>query len=476
MRPVHPLRILLMGLALLARPAAAVDYAWLIGGGPDLENSQAQIEQNVIWARDIIRGLPGERQLRVYFTDGNHPNKDVKEWQPPPETPAVLQPLARIFNSYWSNGESYRNHRLGEVTGSTEAGLLRRELSEAFEALLPGDRVLLVFSGHGNYDAHDTRRNSIALWDNTELTVADMADLLSRVPKEVPVRFVFTQCYSGAFAHLVDAQTNRCGFMAEAEDREAEGCSASVEMGDYRDYSTFFFAALAGKTRQGRPLDEDPDRNADGHISLREAHLYALLTSHSTDLPRSTSEVYLEDWQPWYLAWAQGLGAGNAGEYSRLAKTLTRRQGIEPDTSAGPRLQARRRELGLQRAALMEEQARIGEEIPRLRTHIEVALLRRWPEASYAYTRNYQRFLDQDLEAAQGFILGHPDYPALTDRQDRYWKLEDALLENERALTQIDKIERMQRLSGILGLFLRLASDEDRRAYRRLVDCEEQGP
>ena len=52
-----------------------------------------------------------------------------------------------------------------------------------------------------------------------------------------------------AFAELARPGSNHCGFLAESADREAEGCSAAIEARDFKDYSTHFFAALAGHGR-----------------------------------------------------------------------------------------------------------------------------------------------------------------------------------------------------------------------------------
>lgn len=465
----------LLGTCLMLATACAwaTDHVWLIGGGGDLESSQAQIEANVIWARDVLQALPGERELHVYFTDGDDPAKDVKEWRRPADTPASLQPLARVFNAYWSNGEHYRNHRLGTVAGGTEASTLRARLESEFRMLRAGDRMLLVFNGHGGFDARDTRRNTIQLWGPTEMTVGEVQALLDRVDPDVAVRFLFTQCYSGAFALLARDGTNRCGFLAEAEDRQAEGCSASVELGDYRDYSTYFFAALGGKDRNGDPLPTDPDVNGDGRVSLREAHLYALGASRSSDLPRSTSEVYLEEWLPWYLRWMQASGEHN--EYTALARELSQSEGFAPGSQGRKALGARRQALGRERRALLQEQERLADEIPGIRAATQDEVLRRWPESRYPYTQAYQQFLGEDLAAAQHFIVHHPRYRYLVNSQDRYWALEQDLLTNERAITQLDKIERLTRLGRSRATFERFASEAHRRRYQELLACEELG-
>jgi hypothetical protein len=290
------------------------------------------------------------------------------------------------------------------------------------------------------------------------------------------VRFVFTQCYSGAFARLAEGHHNRCGFMAEAADREAEGCSASLETGDYRDYSTFFFSALIGQTRTGDPLAASPDLDGNGEVSLREAHLYTLRSSFSTDLPRATSEAYLESWLPWYLGWTRwSPRAHGDGPYGSLARDLAEEAGIGSHGALGSRLRERSHALELEHRELLATQDQNQASIDRLREALEDELFQRWPEAAYPYTGNYVRFLREELDAAQTFITAHPSYPDLVRKQDAYWEQEERLLHLERALTHLDKIRRMAWLSRVERLFLGHASKPQRAAYERLLACEEQG-
>ena len=469
LRPVFAL------LLLLSSTSPAVDHVLLIGGGPDLQNSQAQIEQNVMWARDVVRSIPGERVIHIYYTDGNDPRKDVTEWRPPEETADALQPLARVFNSYWTNGEHYRNHRLGEVAGGTEAGSLRNALTDKFQTLADGDRLLIVFNGHGTHDRRDPSRNAISLWNSSQMTASDLDSLLSRLAPGITVRFVFTQCYAGAFARLARPGTERCGFLAEAEDQPAEGCSAAVDMDAYEDYSTYFFAALAGKSRRNQPLAMNPDRNGDGRTSLREAHLYTLLASASSDLPRSTSEVFLEQWLPWYLRWPKWPTREAAdSEYAALYRELAAASEIDTHTGLDSALRPRKRKLLASRGELEGEQRQLSREIPQLRRAIRAQVLERWPGARYPNTANYRRFLLRDLAAAQDYILDHESYAELAAKQDRYWELEQDLLEIERAITRLDRIRRLAHLAHIRGLFERFATDDQKQHYTQLLACEEQ--
>jgi hypothetical protein len=159
-----------------------------------------------------------------------------------------------------------------------------------------------------------------------------------------------TQCYSGAFHSLIydnprepgALAQDRCGFFSESALEQAEGCSLVVSEDEYRDYSTYFFAALSGRTRLGEPVDASHvDRDGDGARSFREAHLYTLAAAHSADLPRSTSEEYLSRWAPWYLLWDTNVEA-RGSTYWTIADEVAERYGwqVTPDA-----LEAQRRGL-----------------------------------------------------------------------------------------------------------------------------------
>ena len=185
--------------ALRSRGPAA-DYVWLIGGGYDPNSSQAQIEQNVLWVSRLLKTIPGARTQRIYFDDGDNPANDVRE-QMPLRT-ASLEPLRRLFAHGHVAGYRYRNHAIPRVDGGTEHTALVANLEREIAGLRPGDRLLIVFNGHGSRNRRDSKGNRLWLWNNTSLDVREFDTLLARVPPVVPVRFVFTQCYAGAFARL----------------------------------------------------------------------------------------------------------------------------------------------------------------------------------------------------------------------------------------------------------------------------------
>lgn len=480
----HLVMALAAGAFLGAVPARALDHVWIVGGGPYPGHSQAQIEFNVSWVIQVLNAGAGARQLHVYYTGGPEAGRDVVVWQAPAESKATLQPLARVFGGFGPNGDRYYSNRIPNVRGTTEVSRLTAQLEQEFSALKPGDRALLVYNGHGLPGANDPADNTLRLWNDTRLSVRELDRIMGRIDPAVPVRVVFTQCFSGGFARLMRPQAqdsrelgqgNRCGFFAEAEDRESEGCSASIKVGDYRDYSTFFFAALHGRTRTGEPIDANPDRDRDKVVSLHEAHLFALEQAHNADLPRSTSEVFLERWQPWYLRWLD-TGAEPDNEYGRVARTVARKNGLPESGPALIReLRTRRQALAEKMLALEKEKEQLGDEIKELQKDMRREVGLRWPEASSPYTQNFVQFLKKDLDAAQDFILKHPRYPELVAKQDRRAVLEyEELVNLDRDITQLDKILRLRKLARLRHQFERHASAEEQGWYRRLRSCEGQ--
>lgn len=467
----------MLGAALLAASglwalAEAEGHVFLIGGGDEVSNSQAQIEANTRWVREVLATLPGPRRLHLYFTDGDDPAPDVTEWSRPPDDAASLQPLARVFNAYWSNGEHYRNHRLGPVNGPTDSALLASALRDSFRSMGSGDTVLLVFNGHGTPAEEGGAQHSILLWNSSSLDVGDFEDVLAALPPSVPVRFVLTQCYAGGFARLAQPGRNRCGFMAEAADRPAEGCSAAIDQEDFQDYSSYFFAALAGRDRFGAALSGDPDRNSDGRVTPLEAHYYTLLHARSSDLPRATSEVFLLEWEPWFVRIALPWVEPGASPYHHIALELAEGLGLDPDEPLPLQLRDRRGRAQREYVALSRQLDEVRDRIDTLRRPLADEVLRRWPGASFSYTRNFRRFLLDDLDAAQGFILAQPDYPQLIRSQDRYWELDGLMLEAERRVAGFDRVSHLLELARRERLLQERGDAETKERYAWLLNCE----
>ena len=424
----------LLVLTIAAAPVMAETRVSLIGGGDTLEHSQVQIESNVGWLQTIFRER--EIETRTYFGSGDGEESDVAYLAPTELAAAgtVLLPHEPRIR--------YRRHELPDVAGSTRKPELTEALRRDLGSLAPGDDALVIFNGHGGIDHADTRNNYLKLWDEGRMTVSDLESLLDAAPNGTPVRFVMAQCYSGAFARLIyddphDAsgfRSNRCGFMSEAADRLAEGCSLSLDESEFRDYTTYFFAALAGRTRSDQPIEPQAvDRDRDGLVSFRESHFYALLNAHSADLSRSTSEQYLEDWSPWYLRF-DSLGENARSVYWSLAEELAQRYGWQTRPAM--------------LSALRGEYARAVDEADARRVSAQKALraLRERPDA--APERDTVE-MQRTVEAA--------------GRESR-----DAT----RMLTQVEKIYRLRQLARLEQALEQYGNAQERARYGELVQCE----
>ncbi len=469
----------LLFLLLAPLSVLAEDYIWLIGGGYDPDSSQAQIEQNVLWVSHLLRDAPGARTLRVYFDDGDDPAHDVKELAP--LRGGDLEPLRRLYAYGHIAGYRFRNHALPHVDGGTERAQLTERLEQEIAGLKAGDRLLIVFNGHGTRSRRDPRGNRLWLWKGTSLDVRELDALLARVPPEVSVRFVFTQCYAGAFARLAPGPDgNRCGFLAEAEDRQAEGCAAGVDADDYRDYTTYFFAALSGHTRLGKPLPVNPDLDGDGRVSFHEAHLYALRVGESADLPRATSEAFLERWQPWYADWKAILGLDNDtspdSAYARLAAEMMVSLNLPAEERALRRALRRLRATeALESKKLKRRQRDLLGRIGAIQRDIRKTVSERWPALERLVREGKAGESSASLEETAAFIRSRPRYAGLVQVQDEHAANEEALLASERRVTRFDKVERLRKLARLLGRFETHAPAAARVPYEKLLTCERQG-
>lgn len=162
--------------------------------------------------------------------------------------------------------------------------------------------AFMYFTGHGARNPSDADNNAMILWEETLLSVQDLATTLDQWPTEIPFVTMMAQCYAGSFANLVYeggdptqpvALQSRCGFFATVKTRPSVGCTPLVNEADYRDYSSSFFAGLSGRDRVGE-LVASADYNDDGIVSYAEAHAFAKVDGETPDWPISTSEAWLQ--------------------------------------------------------------------------------------------------------------------------------------------------------------------------------------
>jgi hypothetical protein len=254
----------------------------IVGGGPDLEHNQVAIESNV---RYLQRIMPNDSPTRVLFTDGNPDSKNIQ----------CEGDDKKIF---------YKKPEIGKIDGPSDMLAINSELAAiAVDAQQkPKSPILLYFTGHGSPNARSRyNNNSYDLWDRKEYTVKDFANTLKVFPKEAPITLVMVECFSGAFGNLLFqdgdpkgdlADVNLCGFFASVAQRPAAGCTPELKEANYRDFTSYFFAALSGTDRLGNKVF-GADYNHDGKVTMNEAFAYSLIHDDSIDTPVCTSDVFL---------------------------------------------------------------------------------------------------------------------------------------------------------------------------------------
>ncbi len=150
--------------------------------------------------------------------------------------------------------------------------------------LRAGDTLLVYVTDHGSKNADDPTDNTITLWGKKEaLSVHELRDLIETLDPGVRVVTLMSQCYSGAFAHLVEAHAGDgpppggvCGYFSSTADRPAYGCYPENRGKKNIGHSVRFIEALA----------------ATG--SFPAAHEHVLVADATPDVPLRSSDVYVE--------------------------------------------------------------------------------------------------------------------------------------------------------------------------------------
>ena len=477
-------RALLHLAPLLPTTLLGADALFIVGGGPLPEESQVSIERNVIWI-DALTETPAFDDRRLLFTAGAKKVKDVVEQRRDDRDLSTYLPLSRIFGEQHDALSLFRPNRLRKIDAPSTAASVDRQLSATLASLRRGDSLWFIYNGHGGMESSDPSENTLRLWNDSTLDVRRFATILRARPAGVTVRSVMPQCFSGGFARSIamnparpspdGIDTMQCGFYSVPHNQESEGCTISVDSGEYRDYSSYFFAALSGRTREGIAVELDAP---DGLPTLLDAHRWAYVNAASTDIPFSSSEYFLELWQPWYLRWQAVRSVDGDNPYFRTALALAKKLGIEA--------------TGLHELATVsdENRAALQTEIDEIRRQLDSAVadekalretllddfLQQYPEALFPYNGKWIEAIGTEGEKIVDTLRGHPDYPRLERMQQKIDQLDRQLLDAERASTPYLRIERMLKLATIFEQFKRHADAAARDRYEALIACESWTP
>lgn len=438
---------LLLGVAgwLVGVAAAAAgegrDYFLTIGGGGAPQNNQVSLERNVVYFRQALGdcGLSGAPHDVLFACGTDASVRDLQFVDPRRQPPRANLLLARLFGSDEALYHSYRAHDLPAVQGPATRAALTTWFQTTGARIADGDRLFVYFTGHGSGGQKAAPRNTtMDLWLDGGMPVREFAGLLDKLSPKVQVVLVMVQCHSGGFADVIFkdgvpgselSRARRCGFFATWHDRVAAGCTPDTVEENYREYSTYFLAALSGRTRGGKRVPT-VDYDGDGRTSLAEAHAYVQLTSDTVDIPVCTSDGLLRQFsraRPGNERPAPAAAPGGAGEwvapsapFARLCELASpdRRAVLEglskvlgltgDDRAAAARgmagaLERQRKDVQQQKGVAMRDREP-------LRRGIRGAVLGRWPEMSNAWHSAAQAALAREPEAIVKAIESHGSF------------------------------------------------------------------
>ena len=280
------------GAAASAAPSAAIVatrvHAVLVNGGGRREINYRSHLEHVRTLVGILEdaGVP-RPQITIFSADGENPSADLAIREDAPARGAWLLP-ANLAGALGPQIDYVSSSVDGHTLRPARLDRLRAWFIEEGSGLGSGDTLLFYVTDHGEKNDKDTTNNSITLWGES-LSVDELRDLLGSLDPEVQVVLVMSQCFSGAFARLMDPARDDgptpadalpsgrvCGFFSAPPDRPAYGCYPENRGKLGVGHSYRFFQALA-----------DVDRFAD--VERR-----VLVTDDSPDVPHTTLDVFLE--------------------------------------------------------------------------------------------------------------------------------------------------------------------------------------
>jgi thiol-disulfide isomerase/thioredoxin len=270
-------------------PGGAVDprhlHVLMINGGGTREQNYQSHFLHVEHVLDLVTaaGVPS-KQVAVFSGDGADPEPDLAVRERQPERDFWLLDGTRMEYAL-RTPVTFTSSTLPGITPqpATKAALTQW-FDTARKQLKAGDVLLLYVTDHGTRNPEDLNNNFIVLWGRDEkLSVSELRQLLDTLDPAVRVVTLMSQCYSGAFANLIDVHAkddlpsgNVCGFFSSTADRPAYGCYPENRGRNNVGHSFHFLQAL-GST---------PNFTA--------AHLQVLVSDASPDVPLRTSDEYLE--------------------------------------------------------------------------------------------------------------------------------------------------------------------------------------
>ncbi len=262
----------------------------VIGGGPNPQYNQVAIESNVRYMGKIVKP---DAPFRVLFADGSLTTKTVQYMNDKPVGEEKIGPF-----SVAGSRKVYREPQVPRLDGPAHLENVKAEIAALGQNSNP---AFIYFTGHGSI-APDLKVSQFDLWSRQRFAVPDLIDSIKAYPKNKKVTVLMVQCHSSDFAKVIYrngdpifglADNRVCGFFASISARPAAGCTPAIEEEFYKDFSSYFLAALTDKDRVGRTVT-GADFDHDGKVTMSEAFCWSLVNDDSIDTPVCTTDVLLK--------------------------------------------------------------------------------------------------------------------------------------------------------------------------------------
>jgi hypothetical protein len=437
----------------------------------------------------------GQCKHDIHFADAGSSDRAVQYKIELTDQQGWMDFLASLFGQGRVPATGYRRVELENLAGPSNLQTLRRWFDTTGHFLRPADGVIFYFTGHGGADedrrADPPRNTTLSMWDSPACTVRQFESELDKLDPDVQVTLVMVQCHAGGFANVIynDADPskgfsrhNRCGFFATSATRLAAGCTPEIDEEDYEDFSTYFFAALSGRTRTGKPVQK-PDYDNDGTTSLTDAFAYVLLVSNTIDIPRTTSDQLLRDKSRYRAAGDTDLRLlPRDASYEKVLELATPAQracleGIshELDLSGDDRLgQARQLASRVERdrRSNTRQRQRVSRQRAAARNRLRDVLAQRWPELNGSWKPQPPAIIRKDQRVVIDFITSQPAYKEFQDLDDR---VQSALDRDDELETRWVKLQRLLERGEVVVLAANLekvADVESIQTYHVLIERE----
>jgi len=476
---------------LCAENVVADDYFLTIGGGYSPGGNQVSLEKNVLFFQRLLAEQGTSKNFRdVYFADGNSPRRDLQFSEPD----AVPKPNRLMGRTLLNEGHidfKYRSHRVPGVRGASTYKNIESWFQEVGSKLKSGDRLLIYATAHGGKSGkkEEPYNTQLFTFESDPVKMKDAAGRLAALPKGVSVVFVMVQCYAGGFNHVIFnegnpakgmAKRNICGFFATTHDRPAAGCTADIKEANYQEYSTFFWAAIGGKTRTGESIAM-PDYDKDGRVSFEEAHAYVLLTSDAVDIPTKTSGAFLRHFSNTKdNGWPNLVNSDSSYEtFIKLASPTERAvlDGLSKQLGlSGSKRIAGTREviktLDKRRGELDAEGKKIAGRANQLKGAIAKSIRARWPELTNLLNPKATELLTVKSDEFVKTVESNKDYKEFAGLLVKLKEIKKKKFDLERRRAKCQRFFRTSENVALAANLSKVAAPKIQRRYDQLLLAE----